>query len=253
MGRPKGGSSDSSYPQLKPLRDHRNLAEEAYQSLYAAIYSRKIEPGEELNEVWLAQRLGVSATPVREALQRLAGDGLVVREPWHQPRVVQLTRREAEELYDVRGALEAFAAAEAAARVTDQDIERLRALQENGRRFAEKRRTERYDNYNDGLHQKIMQLAGNDLLWKMMQPVRVKVRLCMHTTTMLASQRMLGLAEHEEIIDRLAAHDAAGAAKAMQLHCERAKQDYLAILDKTETAAPGQEPVKRRRATTNRG
>ncbi len=235
MPPPRISDPTPDYAHLPPLADHQNLAETVYQYLLAAISGLSIRPGETLNEVRLAHRLGVSVTPVREALLRLSSDGLVVREPQRKPRVVLLSEREIEELYDVRGALESFAAAEAATHATDEDLKRLERLQHEGQRLADGGDPERYDGYNDEVHETVMRLAGNHLLLRMMQPIRVKIRLCMSITSMLPGRRLHGVMEHEKLIGLIRAGDASGASHAMREHCTAAKRAFLENYSRIET------------------
>ena len=215
------------YVELAPLSDHKNLAETVYQHLLAAISGLKIKPGEPLNEVRLAQHLGVSVTPVREALLRLSADGLVVREPQRQPRVVLLSSKEVEELYDVRATLESFAVSEATKHATEEDIRCLDVLQKDGARYAEYGLSEEYDGYHEGIHKAILNLARNDLLSRMMQTISVKIRLCMVFTAALPGRRIEGTKEHADIIEHIRRRDAEGAAELMRRHCETAKYFYL--------------------------
>lgn len=248
--RPSATESGLDYSGLTPLADHKNLAETVYQHLLGALTDLKIRPGETLNEVRLAQHLGVSVTPVREALLRLSADGLVIREPQRQPRVVMLTPPEVKELYDVRGALESFAAAEAAANATDEDLRRLDPFIEQSAHFAEDAMSEAYDAYHDGVHRTILALAENQLLEKMMQAIWVKIRLCMSVTATIPGQRRLGAREHTAIIELIKARKAGDAADAMRRHCDIAKRSYLENYAKQEESHErAQTPTEQRRAT----
>ena len=79
---------------LARIEGPRNLAESVYIRIEEAITNLIIKPGEEIQEVKLARQLGTSVTPVREALNHLAGDGLIIREPNKRPRVVKFSYKE---------------------------------------------------------------------------------------------------------------------------------------------------------------
>ncbi len=102
----------------------------AEQVLIEAISSGKIAPGEQLRQVELADRLGISATPVREALRRLEAQGLVVREPHRGVRVVEVEPEGMAELYVIRGSLEGLAVEHAVPNLGAKDLKNLESLHE---------------------------------------------------------------------------------------------------------------------------
>ncbi len=104
-----------------------SLAESVYQRILEAILSGTLAGGTELSEVALAAELGVSRTPVHEALLRLAADGLVEDLASRQARVARFTRQDLANIYEVRRILEPAAAELAATRMTDEQLAELRA------------------------------------------------------------------------------------------------------------------------------
>lgn len=118
-------------------RTHRQ-SDLAYIELQRLILEQAIAPGSLLNESELMTRLGVGRTPLREALQRLAGDGLVVVVPRRGTIVKAVTAEDARQIYEVRIELEALAARLAAARATEEDLADLdAALAESETAIAE--------------------------------------------------------------------------------------------------------------------
>ncbi len=112
---------------LKPVLAE-NLGQLAFDSLERAILSGGIEPGEKLNEANLARQLGISRGPLREALGRLEGLGLVTRAANQRPRVTSLSKDQLIELLVLREAVEGMAARYAAMNATPQEITRLKKL-----------------------------------------------------------------------------------------------------------------------------
>jgi DNA-binding GntR family transcriptional regulator len=108
-------------------RQVQSLGEKLFQQIADTIQSGEIALGDEVNEVSLAQRFGVSRGPVREALRRLQGVGLVSREPYMRARVVSLDPVEVVELFQMREALEGMACRLAAERMASEDASRLLA------------------------------------------------------------------------------------------------------------------------------
>jgi len=212
---------------LSKLKGHRNLADRVYERIQKAITGLSIKAGEEIQEVKLARQLGTSVTPVREALNRLVGDGLVVREPNKRPRVIVLTEREINDLYDLRGALESFGASLAAQNAKLSDIESLRDLQKRGEEYHRAGMIEEYKAYNDHFHAKIMSLSGNKLLVQTMETISNKNRLCVSSTVMIPGRRQQAIEEHRELIGALEARDSRGAQERMSRHIQLAKNEFL--------------------------
>ena len=103
----------------------RRLVDRVHEGLQLAILEGRLRPGDRLVLLTLAHDLGVSLSPVREAVAQLAQEGLVDLEPHKGAVVTRLSRHDIEEIYDVREALESFAIAQAVSRQTPDDFERL--------------------------------------------------------------------------------------------------------------------------------
>lgn len=141
-----------------PAGPSPSLADEVYRQLREDILSGRLRPRDHLVEVDLAERLRVSRTPVRESLQRLAADGLIVS---HRRRwvVYEHTLAEIADIYEVRMALEGYAARLACQRASDEQVVALREFFE-----ARQRRYTRYAafaDFNSQFHQMITQAANN--------------------------------------------------------------------------------------------
>ena len=111
-----------------PTSDLPRAAEQAYNSLRRDILSGKLPANTILQEKELGELIGVSRTPVREALSRLRAEGLVVMERYHKHFVAEFTESDRVEVYEIRAMLEGNAAAKACSRLSDADIVRLMAI-----------------------------------------------------------------------------------------------------------------------------
>jgi DNA-binding GntR family transcriptional regulator len=140
-----------------------NRATEVYERLRQAIVEGSIRPNERLIEAELAERLEVSRTPVRETMLRLAGDGLIVnhRRGWV---VREHSAEEVREVYEVRAALEGFAARLAAERATDDQLEAIAANHRDYTDRAEASARGELVEHNDAFHDAVITAAHNDLL-----------------------------------------------------------------------------------------
>jgi DNA-binding GntR family transcriptional regulator len=136
------------------------LVNEVYSRLKQEIVRGQLRPNQALTEVEIAERLNVSRTPVRESMQRLASDGLVVsrRRRWV---VYEHTKREIQQIYEVRAALEGYATRLAGERITDQEIDDLtRQWDRDWKGLDTVSRVET----NEAFHQRIVDVAANQRL-----------------------------------------------------------------------------------------
>ncbi|MEJ2027604.1 MAG: GntR family transcriptional regulator [Limibacillus sp.] len=167
---------------------------DAYDQLLAAIDSGELPPGSRLRESQLAERFGISRTPVREALRRLEAQGLVAHEPHRGVVVAQLDYDQLGELYAVREVLEGTAARLAARHASPEEIEILRDL------VADHEANKRF-------HRQINRACHNRYLNAMLENMRVNLALLSGTTFTLAERRQVVAAEHAGIVEAIAEGD----------------------------------------------
>ncbi|MEA3507742.1 MAG: GntR family transcriptional regulator [Synergistota bacterium] len=145
-------------------RLYTTSADYVYQELRHRIITKNLKPGQRLPEVNIAVEMGVSRTPVREALRRLASEGLVLIIPNSGARLASPTRREMEDTYVVRKQLECLATRIAAGRISERNIRRLEdTIIEEERAFEEKN-LELYLEVNETFHKVIADSSGNRVL-----------------------------------------------------------------------------------------
>lgn len=140
-----------------------NRTTEVYEQLRQAIVEGSIRPNERLIESDLAERLNVSRTPIRESMLRLAGDGLIVshRRGWV---VREHSADEIREVYEVRAALEGFAARLAAQRATDDELKAIEAIHRNYIDSIQRSSRGHLVEHNDDFHEAVIAAAHNQLL-----------------------------------------------------------------------------------------
>jgi DNA-binding GntR family transcriptional regulator len=190
----------------------------AEQLLIRAIASGEIAPGEPLRQLELADRLGVSATPVREALRRLEAQGLVVRHPHRGVRVAQVKPEEMTELYIIRASLEGLAVEHAVPNLTKKDIEALeqihRRLDSGRERGALKGLRKLNYEFHTTLYQhselpRLIRII--DSLWPLFP---------WDSIWAIPGRADSSAAEHREILAALHDRDATAAGDAMRRHIE---------------------------------
>jgi len=175
----------------------RNLSDEAYASIRAAILGRQIQPGSRLFETDLATSLGVSRGPVREALRQLEQEGLVRSFPRRGAIVVALPEDEIEAFYELRADIEARAFARACERVTPQDLDELSATLDDLSSALALGDVDAITTADMRFHRTVMDLSGFTLLKQMWSSLEgpLRIRVYQFTEAELARN---GLSEQDE-------------------------------------------------------
>ncbi|MDQ1077814.1 GntR family transcriptional regulator [Pseudoroseomonas cervicalis] len=210
-------------PDLPPLpEDARPLAERVHAVLRDAIVAGVLAPGGRLSERGLAAALGVSAQPVREAMQRLEAEGLVETRPRSGSVVLCQPRARLVEMGRIRAALEGVAAGFAAEHATPEDIDRLRQRLAAMRTATEARDGAALRLANEAFHTALLAVSDNAFLLRGLQALRAYDHI--GRARVLAAdddQPRLALAEHAAILEAVAAGDAPQAEALMRRHALR--------------------------------
>jgi DNA-binding GntR family transcriptional regulator len=200
------------------------LRQAVYEALIELIVNRTLKPGQHLVEAELAEYLGVSRQPVREALQRLQTEGWVDLRPAQGAFVHMPTEEEADQLLSVRSVLETHSARLAAEHATPEDVERLWKLQNEGVDALAAEDVKRLVAANASLHNFIMKLSGNAVLAELIGLVDRRVRW--YYTPIARPRGHDAWNEHAELIKAISEKDAESAGRIMAQHTERTRQAY---------------------------
>ncbi|MFE0633161.1 GntR family transcriptional regulator [Streptomyces sp. NPDC058864] len=195
------------------------LRQAVYDALIELIISGSLTPGQHLVEAELAEHLGVSRQPVREALQRLQTDGWVDLRPAQGAFVHSPTEEEAAQLLGVRSVLETYSARLAAENAKPEDVERLWELQEEGVAALAAGDVERLVAANTALHSFITSVAANAVLAELISQVSRKVRW--YYTPIAKPRGKDAWNEHAQLIRAIAKGDTDRAGEIMRKHTER--------------------------------
>lgn len=213
-----GDSAGRKVERPAPLR------QAVYEALIELIVNRTLQPGQHLVEIELAEYLGVSRQPVREALQRLQTEGWVDLRPAQGAFVHTPTEDEADQLLGVRSVLETYSAKLAAEHATPSDVDLLWNLQSEGVDAMENVDVDRMVTANANLHAFITRLSGNTVLAELIGLVDRRVRW--YYTPIAGPRGEDSWGEHEELINAIAAGDAEQASRIMTVHTERTRLAY---------------------------
>jgi DNA-binding GntR family transcriptional regulator len=198
-------------PEDSPAIDRRLLRDDVYRRLRDAIVDGTFAPGEQLRDGELATWLGVSRTPIREALLRLGEAGLVVAQPGRSTTVSSLDMRAVRDARDVVAAMHEVAVREAVGSLTDADLEAMRAANGRFRSALEQGDVEGALRADDDFHGVPVAVAANRALTAVLDQFTPVVRRA-ERLRFSSDDGRSSLARHEELIRLCAAGDANGAA-----------------------------------------
>ncbi|WP_428955353.1 GntR family transcriptional regulator [Streptomyces sp. cg35] len=179
------------------------VRERVLATLRQDIIGGRLRPGDRLVERELAERFGVSRVPVREAIRALLAEGFVTFETPRRAVVRTLTHTDVTELYELREALEVYAAGLAAERAQRDDLAQLEELLELAARATQEGDDETIADINSRFHDRLLAMAGNGLLIGVMQPVDGRLRWLTRRNEAWSKQ----LDEHRQLYDAVAAGD----------------------------------------------
>ena len=212
---------------LTNIEGPRSLADMVFKLIENAILDGELKPGEEIPESKLAKLLNTSATPVREAINRLIGDGIVEKIPNKPSRIVILSNKEVEDLFDIRMALERLSISLAADNIDQEGINYLKDLQKSGEEYLQKNNLKKYSQYNHDFHDCLYKYSKNHLIVDMLQNIRKKIMLCTSATTLIPEIPARAVPEHELMIEALIKRDKNNAEKLMIAHIVEAKKELI--------------------------
>ncbi len=217
----------------QPLADAGvSLSERAYKKIHQAIQSGELKPGTRLRELDLTEWLGISRTPIREALKRLEGDGLIINESNQGLVVTKLDLRMVSELYEMREVLEGTAAAFAARHALDGEISVLRDIV--SRELQIKDDPVALTEHNRIFHEALYRSTHNRYLEKFLNTLRESMALWVHTTLSVPGRSQEALNQHDAIVSAIERRDVAGAEQSARDHIRDAYRLQLRLIHKFE-------------------
>jgi DNA-binding GntR family transcriptional regulator len=214
----------------------KRATDEVYESLREAILTRYFKPGERLQVDEIADKLGVSLTPVRHAVQQLANEGLIEIKPRSGTFVATLSIEDIEATFEVRIALECLAAEKAIGRIRPNELARIEDLMESLRqKVTDEETLRKHEKANGELHQLLIDAAGNKRLAEIYNGLNAHLTIArIHAAERnqpraaeFGNRFKIEQAEHEEIVAALKARDVARMQTALRAHIARAKSSLM--------------------------
>lgn len=217
---------------MKKLRIPANLTVLAYDSIKEYILDGRLDERSRLTEEFLADRLGISKSPIREALNRLEAEGLIRIEARRGAYLRRFSMKEIDELYDLREALEVHAVRTAA--VTPVLLAELKESTRSLRKFLKANDKAHYIEEDVRFHAMIAKATGSELLSKELESVQNRIWLFRRNTYELSSSSAVD--HHEAIVNALEA-DRGKAERAMREHIGHVRRKLIEFLSSQESEA----------------
>jgi DNA-binding GntR family transcriptional regulator len=216
-------------PEVAQIDRSQPIPEQVYRLLRQSIVTMRLPPGATIVEKQITDRLGISRTPVRDALRQLAEEGLVTVKPQSGTFVAPIDRQQLEEGRLIRRALEIEGIRLAARQVGETDIERLGDLIALQARAAKRGRYADFITFDDQFHRCINELSGLPRLWRVISGAKAQLDRVRHLSAPLPGQTDRVLVQHRAVVAALARRDPERSVKALIHHLDDA-YDRLTVL-----------------------
>ena len=209
------------------MSEYLPLRDVVFNTLRHAILKGELEPGERLMEIALAQKLGVSRTPIREAIRKLELEGLVVMVPRKGAEVADITEKDLRDVLEVRTALEELSIELAMKNMNDGDYKQLREANELFAKDSEGDDLIKIAEADVAFHEIIYMATGNKRLIQMINNLREQMYRYRLEYIKDKSTHARLVEEHNKIIDAMKKNDITAAKAAIKLHVENQEENIL--------------------------
>ncbi|MCI5995780.1 MAG: GntR family transcriptional regulator [Blautia sp.] len=209
------------------MNEYLPLRDVVFNTLRQAILKGELKPGERLMEIQLANRLGVSRTPVREAIRKLELEGLVLMIPRKGAEVAEITIKDLEDVLEVRAALEELAVKDACLNITEEQLQELRKANMDFKKSMEGDDLISRVQADMRFHEIIYDATNNRRLVQILNNLREQMYRYRMEYLKDRSMYQVLLNEHEDILQGLEQHDLEKAGEAICIHIENQKESII--------------------------
>lgn len=214
------------------LDGYKPLREIVFDTLRDAIINQVLKPGERLMEIQLAEEMGVSRTPVREAIRKLELEGFVVMVPRKGAYVAGISMKDITEVFEIRAALEVLATGLAAQRITDEELEEMERHLVKETEETEANNLRSIVAIDTTFHDLIYKAARNQKLLQIVNNLQEQLHRFRSASLARPGRGKVALEEHRKIVEALASRDITLVEKLAKRHIEKAEQAFLLSLEK---------------------
>lgn len=220
--------------KLSPIRldSYQPLREVVCETLREAIRDGILEPGERLMEIQIAEELGVSRTPVREAIRKLELEGYVIMLPRRGTYVANLSIKDINEVYEIRASIDALAAGLAAERITDDELEQMERMLVATVEAFDKGDMDRVVEYDTKFHDILYCASRNARLVGIINNLREQLTRFRSISMAYPGRMKKTMEEHGRMVEAIAQRDVELAQQLARQHMENSEQALLLDLQK---------------------
>lgn len=210
------------------------LREVVFNSLREAILTGKLQPGERLMEIQIAENLGVSRTPVREAIRKLEIEGLAVMIPRKGAEVAKITKKQLRDVLEVRKALEELAVQLACKRITPEEIKKLEQAHEEVKKMTIEQNLTEIVRADVDFHEIIYGAADNDRLLQILHNLRQQMYRYRLEYLKNTDNHELIVKEHQAILAAVKGLKEEDAMSAMRVHIDNQENGVISLIEEEE-------------------
>ncbi|MFY9323791.1 MAG: GntR family transcriptional regulator [Syntrophomonadaceae bacterium] len=220
--------------RLQPvnLESYKPLRELVFDALREAIINGTLKPRERLMEIQLAEELGVSRTPIREALRKLELEGFIVMVPRKGAYVADISFKDIADVFEIRAALEALAAGLAAERITDEELEEMERLVAEKAEAISGYDMDRLIRVDTLFHDAIYKASRNQRLTNIINNLREQIQRYRTTSLAYPGRMKRSLEEHRGIVEAIQSRDPQIAQQVAREHIENAETSIIEAIKK---------------------
>ena len=192
----------------KPMEKHLTLREKILENIRDAIISGSLKAGSRVSEPELAERYGISRTPIREALRQLESEGYLTVIPRRGAVVSEFSQKDVEDFYAIKSILEGYAARQACSRLTDRELDKLQANNKRLHDLAEQNDIKTFFKVHNDFHEMFIKAADNERLRELITSVVTRFQRLRFMSLSLPGRMKISVQEHEKIIEAFRRRDA---------------------------------------------
>ncbi len=212
------------------------LAEQVFQTLEEDILQGRLKPGEVITELRLSKALGVSRTPIREALQHLEQESLVEIRPHRGAVVLGITRDDLEVIYDMRIRLEGLAASLAAKTADEEQLNAMKEVLDLQEFYVEKNNPDEQEIFDSRFHEMVYEFSGKRILYEVLKNLHRRITRYRRLSVTDMDRARKAITEHREIYEAIRDGNGSLADTLTIRHVENAKRSALASFESYEKA-----------------
>lgn len=209
------------------ISDSNSLRSQVFSEIEVAILDGVLKAGDSLIETKLSGELGVSRTPVREALRQLELEGLVKTIPNKGAIVIGISEKDIEDIYNIRMAIESLAGSWAATRITEDELEKLENVVELQEFYVEKNDAIQVWQLDTKFHEIIFASSGSRILMHTLSGFHHYIQKARELSFKTSGRPSIAVCEHRKILEALKNHDVEAASFLTSEHVRQAKDNFM--------------------------